>query len=545
MSQIIFNEMSYHYVDFYNPVFDKITLCLDTNWKTGLIGRNGRGKTTLLKLLTGELVPSSGVISSPLRASYFPYGYSGTFRNTLDVVKEMIGGVRTLEVAMETALAENQSDNYFALLEQYQYMDGYCIESKIYKEAEHMQLAPRLLEQDFETLSGGEKTRMLILALFLRKDGYVLLDEPTNHLDQRGKEALVNYLNKQHGFLVVSHDSHFLNQVTDHILSINKTNLTLEHGNYATWKRNVLQKETFELRTKQRLEQEIRQLSRQSEENRQWSAIGNTQKYHFACNARANGARAYMRQAKRSEDKIAKNLEEKKGLLRNLEQAEELAILQERLGDEEYLLEAEGLSYSYVEEQPLLCNLTIRISEGERIWLRGRNGAGKSTLLRLLCGSLPCDLVHYAENLIIATAFQEPKWTCGNIFEIFRQESRPSASFPEPQPYRYERFLELCSLFDLPQDFTQRPLETLSSGELKKIDIARALSAKHQLLFLDEPLNYMDTLFREQLAKALCESNITTIFVEHDEDFGNAVATGILNLDYSSGRPNEKRRHTL
>lgn len=530
MSQIIFHEMSYHYVDFYNPVFDKISLCLDTDWKTGLIGRNGRGKTTLLKLLSGALVPSSGAISSAVQASYFPYGYSGSFRNTLDVVKEMIGGIRTLELAMESALAANDSDTYFALLEQYQTLDGYSVESGIYKEAEHMQLNSHLLEQDFETLSGGEKTRMIILALFLRRDGYVLLDEPTNHLDQAGKDALASYLKKKHGYLVVSHDSRFLNEVTDHILSINKTNLTLEHGNYATWKQNVLQRETFELRTRQRLEQEIRQLSRQSEENREWSAIGNTQKYHFASNARTNGTRAYMRQAKRAEGQIMKNLEEKKGLLRNLEQAEELAILQERLADEDYILKAEGLSFSYEEGRPLLHNLTIRIAEGERVWLRGKNGAGKSTLLRLLCGTLPCASVHCAENLTITTAFQEPEWIRGNISDCFRRESQPSDAISETEPYRYERFLELCRRFDLPKDFTQRPLETLSSGELKKIDIARALSTRHQLLFLDEPLNYMDALFREQLTKALCENDVTAIFVEHDEDFGNAVATRILNL---------------
>lgn len=519
MSQIIINEMSYYYTDFYHPVFEKISLNLDTDWKTGLIGRNGRGKTTLLKLLCGELEPSAGRIALPAPVSLFPYSYGGEYTNTLDVVKEMAGGIRTLELALADAMEHEETERYFELLEQYQSMDGYCAESNIYRDAGLMQLDPRLFGQDFATLSGGERTRMTILALFLRGEGYVLLDEPTNHLDFAGKQALTAYLKKKKGFLVVSHDSRFLNEVTDHILSINKTDLTLEQGNYAAWKRNVLQKEKYELRTRQRLEQEIGQLSRQSAENRKWADLGNPQKYHFKSNARTNGTRAYMRQAKRAESHIRENIEEKKLLLRNLEQAEDLAILQERFGEEDYMLNAEGLCFSYGDTcRPLFQDFSIRIAAGERVWLRGRNGAGKSTLLRLLCGEIPCAHVQYAENLRIAAAFQEPKWTRGDVRTMFEMEDQ------------YEKFLEFCRLFDLPEDFTLRPLETLSSGELKKIDIARALSAENQLLFLDEPLNYMDTLFRQQLADALLECDVTAVFVEHDEEFGYAACTRIVEL---------------
>jgi len=524
--------MSYFYTDFYHPIFEKVSLNLDTDWKTGLIGRNGRGKTTLLKILCGELEPSAGSISLPAPVSYFPYRYSGGYTNTLDIVKEMTGGIRTLELAMADAIEKEQTDRYIELLEQYQSQDGYSAESRIYKDAGLMQLDARLFDQDFSTLSGGERTRMTILALFLRREGYVLLDEPTNHLDAGGKEALAQYLKRKKGFLVVSHDSRFLNEVTDHILSINKTDLTLEQGNYASWKRNVLQKEQYELRTRQRLEQEIVQLTRQSAENRKWSDLGNPQKYPFACNARTNGTRAYMRQAKRAESHILKNIEEKKLLLRNLEQAEDLAILQERFEAEDYLLKAEGLNFSYEgSARPLFRDFSIRIAEGERIWLRGRNGAGKSTLLRLLCGEIPCPLVRYAEGLRIAAAFQEPKWTHGNIRSMFEAETAAQNPSPETLSFYYNRFLEFCRLFDLPEDFTRRPLETLSSGECKKLDIARALSTDNQLLFLDEPLNFMDTLFRQQLADALSECDVTAIFVEHDETFGYAVSTRVVELD--------------
>lgn len=162
---------------------------------------------------------------------------------------------------------------------------------------------------------------------------------------------------------------------------------------------------------------------------------------------------------------------------------------------------------------------------GEKIWLRGKNGAGKSTFLKLLTGELCGSGIWYADHLSIEYSSQEPRWRNGDIRELFMEQSSW-----EDTRVRYERFLELCNCFDLPEDFYTRPLETLSSGELKKVDIARALSGENQLLLLDEPLNYMDVNFREQLVKALLKNEITVIFVEHDEAFGNMVATRIVDL---------------
>lgn len=523
MSKITIQNVSYHYADFYHPVFENISLLLDTDWKTGLIGRNGRGKTTFFKLLTGELEPTAGTVYMPVRGNYFPYQYNGAFTQTLDIIKELVGGVRTLELAMEELLSKPEgclTERYFSLLETYQTLDGYTLESRIYKEAEHMQLRPSLLEQPFSTLSGGEKTRILILALFLRKESYVLLDEPTNHLDTAGKLALISYLKRKKGFLVISHDGSFLNEVTDHILSINKTDITLEQGSYASWKQNVLLREQFERRTKERLEQEIRQLERQAASTRTWSDIGNTQKYRFASHARTNGTRAYMRQAKHAENQILKNMDEKKLLLRNLEQAEPFTILQEMTEPEDFLLCAEHLDFSYIPDRPpLLKDLSVTIQTGDRIWLKGKNGAGKSTLLKLLSGEIPHAAIRYAEDLKIAVSFQEPKWKHGL-----------PALLCEKEGISFDKFFEFAKAFDLPEDFHKRPIETLSSGEQKKLDIARALACDHRLLFLDEPLNFMDVLFREQLEAALLKNAVTVVFAEHNKEFGSAVATGIIEL---------------
>ncbi len=530
MAQIELRNVTFYYDDFYHPIFENLNVNLNTDWKMALVGRNGRGKTTLLKLLEGSLEASAGEIRREGTISYFPYSYGAEYTKTLDVVKECIGGLRTLEVEMkrcEMNLCEEGNEKYFELLSRYAELGGYEMESCICKELALMGLSSELLERNFSTLSGGEQTCMLIIALFLRKDVFVLLDEPTNHLDKEKKEHLKHYLKRKKGYIIASHDTFFLDAVSDHIFAINKADISIEQGNYSTWRRNMELKEQYELRTKQRLMQEINQLERQSKLNREWSDIGNKQKYPFrpARGARTNGTKAYMRQAKAAEQHIRDNLEEKKQLLRNLEEEKQLSIYQEIL-ESECLIAAENVSYCYEGSHPVFEHLTLRVYPGDKIWLRGHNGAGKSTLLKLLSGKLQGADIRYKEGISIVYITQEPCWVCGDVKNLMRESMQEGAVFESI----YGKFKELCSLFDLPEDFEERPLETLSSGERKKVDIARALSENHQVLFLDEPLNYMDVYFKAQLEAALSGEELTLIFVEHNEEFGERIANKVLEL---------------
>ena len=529
MAQIEIRDLTFYYDDFYHPVFEHLDVNLDTDWRMALVGRNGRGKSTLLRLLEGSLEPSEGIIKRNGTVSYFPYTFDTEFTKVLDVVKECIGGLRTMEVYLEkyeTNPMECENETYLETLNRYVESDGYVMESHICKEMTRMGLPTELLEQDFSTLSGGEQTCMLIIALFLRKDAFVLLDEPTNHLDKEKKEHLKEYLKKKKGYVIASHDTVFLDAVVDHILAINKVDISIEQGNYSTWRRNMELKEQFELRTRQRLMQEINQLERQSKLTRSWSDVGNQQKYPFACNARTNGTRAYMRQAKAAEQQIQENLAEKKQLLRNLEEEKRFSIYQE-ISEQECLLAAEGISFCYEGAPvPILENVTLHVYPGDKIWLCGQNGAGKTTLLKLLAGQLEGTGIRRRAGLSIAYVTQEPVCRKGNIKDFLRERTQVSKDYHEV----YARFRDLCRLFDLPEDFERRPLETLSSGELKKVDIAKTLAKKHQILFLDEPLNYMDVYFKAQLEAALEDDELTLIFVEHNKEFGEKLANKVVEL---------------
>lgn len=540
MSKIAINNMSFYYTDYFNPIFDKVNLVLDTQWRLGLIGRNGRGKSTFLKLLSGELEPTGGNISMSVSMEYFPYEPDIRYSVTMDIIKENIGGLKTMEDAMEQIISradEKRYDEYSEIQQHYMELGGYEMEGRILKEMADMGLDEKLAYREYATLSGGERTRMMIIALFLRKNSFVLLDEPTNHLDISGKELMAQYLSRRSGFIVVSHDRDFLDKVTGHIMSINKADIKVEKGNYTTWRNNMDMIEAYEFRTRDRLEREIKQLERRSERSRDWAGVANTQKYEFACHARTNGCQAYMRQAKRSEEQVLDNIETKKQLLLNYEEAKELRISQKACGKDGLLIEAAGLNFAYPKGEPVIKDFNLKLYRGDRIWIKGCNGAGKSTLLKLLSGELNENTganttlqeavwdketsIKWAEGIKISMATQEPLWREGFITEKYQ--------LPE-QKEQLEQLLFFCEIFDLPEDFLERPLETYSSGELKKIDIARALSEEGDVLFLDEPLNYMDVYFREQLEKAMLECQPTIMFVEHDGRFGRRVSNRILEL---------------
>lgn len=525
MSKITINNMSYYYDDFYHPVYENINLVIKTDWKLGLIGRNGRGKTTLLKLLKGELEPTAGNINIPMEVEYFPYKSECDYTITRDIIKENVGKLKSLEDTMDEIISQNDEarfDEYSILQEQYLELDGYEMESKILKEMDEMQLDASLLDREFKTLSGGEKTRIMLLTLFLRNKSFILLDEPTNHLDEEGKEAVANYLQKKKGFIVVSHDRAFLDKVIDHVISINKKDITIEKGNYSSWKHNKDKKEEFELRTKERLEEEIAQLERSAKTSRTWAHIGNMQSYQNAGHGRANGVETYMKQAKRSEARVKDNIEQKKQLLQNYEEVKSLMMHHKNDIEEKCLIRIKELSFKYEDANKyIIKGFNFEIHTGDRVWVKGKNGAGKSTLLRILAGKLPNETIEYADGLQITMVAQEPTWKQGYIREAFESAVQNPI---------YQRFLELCDHFELPENFLERPLETYSSGELKKVNIARALAKEHHIILFDEPLNYMDTYFSEQLEQALLNYQPTIIFVEHDEYFGKNIATRTITL---------------
>lgn len=512
MSQILITNLSFSYYPYYHKVFHKVTLNLDTDWKLGVIGRNGRGKTTFLKLLKGELVPESGVIEKQANVEYFPYEYTGNYQNTLDIIMECAGGFRTMEKEFENP----------DVLQTYMDLEGFAMEGKIKREIKRMGLDEELLTRDFTTLSGGEQTKVMLISLFVKQNTFILLDEPTNHLDVKGKKEVADYLRKKKGFMIVSHDREFIDSVVDHILSLNKSDIRIEKGNYSTWKNNKDLVEEYEFRTKKNIGREIKRLEKHAGKKRGWALVSNTQKYEFATHSRTNGVQAYFRQAKHAELLIERDIEKKKMLLLNYEEVKDLEFKQETV-EGEWLIKVKDLSYSYVPDRIVVKDISVVINQGDRVWIKGPNGSGKTTLLKLLSKEIESPFIQYGEDVEFSFLNQELYFEDMITGYEYLKEGVASES-------QYEESLRLCDMFDIVTDVLDKPCSLFSSGEQKKLVLAKQLCQKKPILILDEPLNYMDVMFREQLEKAVLQIKPTIIFVEHDTWFGEKVANKRVDL---------------
>ena len=194
MSLISINNLTFGYEGSLENVFENISINIDTDWKLGLIGRNGKGKTTFLKLLLGDY-SYSGTISKNVTFDYFPYEIKDKNKIAIEIINEKAPDIEDWEII---------------------------------KELNFLHTNPEILYRDFSTLSGGEQVKIQLVSLFLKGDNFLLIDEPTNHLDIQTKNNLVEYLKKKKGFILVSHDRNFLDEVIDHIISINNTNIDIQ-----------------------------------------------------------------------------------------------------------------------------------------------------------------------------------------------------------------------------------------------------------------------------------------------------------------------------
>lgn len=237
MSLINVKNLTFYYEGSHRMIFDHVSFQMDTRWRLGLTGRNGRGKTTLCRLLMGEL-EYEGEISAPVKFEYFPSRVETPERETAVILSELCPEAQRWELERELAL---------------------------------LQADEELLARPFASLSGGERSKLLLAALFLREGGFPLIDEPTNHLDLAGRRIVSRYLSGKEGFLLVSHDRAFLDGCVDHILAINRSSIEIQRGNFSSWFYNRQMQDEHEETENEKLRREIRRLEKTAREKADWS----------------------------------------------------------------------------------------------------------------------------------------------------------------------------------------------------------------------------------------------------------------------------------
>ena len=487
MATIKVKNLTFYYDGSFDIIFKDISLEIDTKWQLGFCGRNGRGKTTFMKLLMGEF-EYRGQIVSDVTFDYFPFTVVNSKLNVLELLFEIVPKAK---------------------------------EWRIRKELSLLAVGVDVLERPFETLSSGEQTKVMLVGLFLKENNFLLIDEPTNHLDREARQVIAKYLNLKNGFILISHDRDFLDACTDHTLSINKTNIEIVKGSFSSWWEQTARQESFELAQNEKLSEEISQMERTARQNKFWAHTLDGVQYNYAGHYRSPGSREarLRRDAKRKERHVIENIEAKKKLLRNVETKKALGI--DTLESEnELLVQLSGVDFHY-DERTILSDFSLEIRQGDRIAITGRNGTGKSSIMRLINGELTptAGTVELTDGLTISYVPQDVSWVSGSLTD-FANESKIDL----------EDLKDVLVKLDFSDDQLDKNMKYYSAGQKKKVLLARSLSEKAHLYIWDEPLNYIDVISRMQIEELLIEYQPTMIFVEHDVAFVRNVASRTIQL---------------
>lgn len=488
MSLIQVSNLTFAYDGTYENIFENASFQIDTHWRLGFTGRNGRGKTTFLNLLMGKY-EYQGYISATVTFSYFPYYVEDQSAFTIDVVEE--------------------------IYPEYQYW-------QLSREMNLLQLDEDVLYRPFETLSNGEQTMLMLAVLFLKENNFLLIDEPTNHLDIQGRALVSRYLNTKKGFILVSHDRAFLDGCVDHILSINKAGVEVCKGNFSTWYENKQRQDAFELAENEKLKHEIHRLEETSREKAVWSDRVEATKIGFGpCDRGRIGhlAAKMMARSKAIEKRALAAVEEKTKLLKNLERDDALKIFQTPFHSKRLVaLKEVAVSYG---EAPVCKGITFEIQQGDRIVLQGANGSGKSSIIKLICGE---EISHTGElwignGLTISCVSQDTSSLQGKVDDYARESGIDESLF-----------LALLAKLDVPKRQMEKDMSFLSAGQKKKVLLARSICQPAHLHIWDEPMNYIDVISRMQIEELLLQFKPTILFVEHDKVFCDNIATKVVKL---------------
>ncbi|WP_458120786.1 ABC-F family ATP-binding cassette domain-containing protein [Paenibacillus sp. Z6-24] len=498
MSLLEVNELTHMYAD--QLTFQNLSFRLLAGEHAGLVGANGAGKSTLFRLLTGELLPDRGSVewTGQVQVGFLEqhivlepgttiFHYLQTaFRYLYDIEQEMeqLTG-QMAEAAGEDSQLEYILKRYGQLQEMLDHGDFYRIQARIEDISAGLGLREIGLDRDVSTLSGGQKTKLLLAKLLLEQPDVLLLDEPTNYLDEVHIRWLSRYLQEYIGaYMVISHDEHFLNEITDVIFHLDHGTIRRYAGNYQ-----------YFLQESERLQIQLQAAyARQSREIEKLEAFIDKNRIRKA------------RQAK-SREKMLSRIE-------RIDPPADSLPPRFRFHTSgnpgAVVAEARELQIGY--KHPLLKPLDLMLRRGDKIAITGENGTGKSTLLRTLLGQIkPLNGQRLLGYQVVPVYFE--------------QELHPSAETPLSRlcAYRLDltekqirRVLAQCGLN---AEQIRQPLRQLSGGEQAKARLAELMLTSGNLLVLDEPTNHLDVRAKQSLQQALMQYDGTILLVSHEPEF--------------------------
>jgi lincosamide and streptogramin A transport system ATP-binding/permease protein len=376
------------------------------------------------------------------------------------------------------------------------------------------------LYRPFETLSGGERVKGLLAALFLRANHFLLIDEPTNHLDAHGRRALGAYLRQKRGFILISHDRTLLDACTDHTLSINRASIEVIAGNFSTWGEQKQRQDSYELDRNEVLQKDIQRLTQTAREKADWSDKVEATKLSSGDRGRVGHLAAKaMKRSKSIVTRYEREIDEKSQLLKNIDYNDDLKIHPLQFYTDK-LVEFDHVSLFYGETR--VCeDLSFQLRQGERLAITGKNGSGKSSVLRLIRGEeiAHSGNVHIGSRLVISYVPQDTSFLRGNLSDY-----ASSCGIDE------SLFKAILRKLDFSRVQFEKDMADFSSGQKKKALLARSLCEQAHLYLWDEPLNFIDVFSRMQIERLIQTYRPAMLFVEHDAAFCANVGTGSVGV---------------
>ena len=499
-----------------HKILDGLTFQVDTGERVGLLGPNGCGKTTLLRILTGVMDYDEGdVVIAPgkrmgliSQIPVYPAGYT-----VEDVLATAFEPLREMEREM-AALAEQMGEGtdpallarYDKLTAAFEAAGGYETDTKTNKVCNGLTIPQSMREQLFDKLSGGEKTRVNLARLILEDTDILLLDEPTNHLDLRATEWLEEYLEKFKGtVLTVSHDRYFLDQVVDRIVEIQEGRAEFYEGNYSFYAVEKERRYEEKLRQYEKEQAKIEQLEKAAAQMRIWAYSGMDKTF-----------------------KRVKSMEKRIERMRVTDRPKKERKMEVRFGEREFrgdeVLTIKGLTKSFG-DRTLFANLGLEVEGGERIGLLGDNGSGKTTLLKLILGEEEPDSGKIRMGPTVRTGylpqhvhFDHPE---RNLVDTLIYDQDCTAQTARNR----------LAAFKFRGEDVFKPVSALSGGEQSRLRLCMLMDEKINLLILDEPTNHLDIQSREWIEEAVEEYEGNLLFVSHDRYFIERFASRIWMLE--------------
>ena len=482
--------------------------------RVAILGRNGCGKTTLFKIITGEMDYDGGeVYVNPNKKlgmisqiPRFPLGYTvedvlrSAFREILAAKKKM----EALEKAMEQGATQEQLKTYDSLVARFQAGGGYDMDVEVDKICNGLGITPAQRPQLFDSLSGGEKTRINLARLLLEKTDILLLDEPTNHLDLNSVEWLENYIKTFKGtVLAISHDRYFIDQIAQRVIEITEGHAEFYTGNYSFYMEEKQARFDLQLKQYEQEQAKLKQLGYTVERMKGWGI---------------NNRTLYRR---------AMSIQHRMERIRKTERPKTEKTMKATFGEKDFsgdvVFKLKNLSKSFG-DRVLFSDVNLSVEGGERIALLGDNGTGKSTFIKCLLGEEDCQgKIQFGPTV---------KW--GYLPQIIHFD-HPERSLYDTMLYEKnlspQQARDRLGAFLFQGEDVFKTVGTLSGGEQSRLRLCMLMDEKINLLILDEPTNHLDIASREWVEAAIEEFEGVLLFVSHDRYFIEKFAERIWLLE--------------